>query len=184
MTPFKTTKGTVVKAASACPASPAGRGTSSRARSRMDIFSGLDWFPTLMAAAGNPDITEQLLAGVKLGDRYLQESSGRLQPDGLAQGRRAIQAARALLLRRAAPWRGAPRRLSSSSSISSLGAGPAEKVTTTCPPWSTFVRIRLSGRRSIRGESPNNGAGGYVNDFFAREFWRFVLVQQEVESWP
>ena len=22
--------------------------------------------------------------------------------------------------------------------------------------------------------------GGYMNDFYAREFWRFVLVQQEV----
>ena len=32
----------------------------------------------------------------------------------------------------------------------------------------------------IRGESPNDSAFGYVNDFFAREFWRFVLVQQEV----
>jgi len=33
------------------------------------IFSGLDWFPTLCAAAGNPDIIDQLLKGVKLGDR-------------------------------------------------------------------------------------------------------------------
>ena len=33
---------------------------------------------------------------------------------------------------------------------------------------------------SIRGESFNTGAGGYTNDFFAREFWRFVLVQQAV----
>jgi arylsulfatase len=33
---------------------------------------------------------------------------------------------------------------------------------------------------SIRGETPNTGAGGYLNDFFAREFWRFVLVQQYV----
>ena len=32
----------------------------------------------------------------------------------------------------------------------------------------------------IRGESPNTGAFGYGNDFFAREFWRFVLVQQYV----
>jgi arylsulfatase A-like enzyme len=35
------------------------------------IFSGLDWFPTLVAAAGNPNITEQLLKGVQLGDRTL-----------------------------------------------------------------------------------------------------------------
>src|SRR5207253_8001604 len=33
------------------------------------IFSGLDWFPTLIAAAGNSDITDQLLKGVKLGDQ-------------------------------------------------------------------------------------------------------------------
>ena len=31
---------------------------------------------------------------------------------------------------------------------------------------------------SIRGESPNDSSFGYGNDFFAREFWRFVLVQQ------
>jgi len=35
---------------------------------------------------------------------------------------------------------------------------------------------------SIRGESFNNGAGGYTNDFFAREFWRFVLVQKTVAA--
>jgi hypothetical protein len=33
------------------------------------IMSGLDWFPTLVAAAGNPDINSQLLKGAKLGDR-------------------------------------------------------------------------------------------------------------------
>ncbi len=32
------------------------------------LFSSLDWFPTLLAAAGNPNITDQLLKGVKLGD--------------------------------------------------------------------------------------------------------------------
>jgi arylsulfatase len=32
----------------------------------------------------------------------------------------------------------------------------------------------------IRGETPNTGAFGYGNDFFAREFWRFVQVQQFV----
>jgi hypothetical protein len=41
-------------------------------------------------------------------------------------------------------------------------------------------QARLSGPRPSRGESLNNSAGGYVNDFMAREFWRFVLVQQKV----
>ena len=33
---------------------------------------------------------------------------------------------------------------------------------------------------SIRGEGLNDLGGGYMNDFYAREFWRFVMVQQYV----
>jgi hypothetical protein len=33
---------------------------------------------------------------------------------------------------------------------------------------------------SIRGQSVNDMAAGYMNDFMGRKFWRFVLVQQEV----
>jgi arylsulfatase len=33
------------------------------------MFSGLDWFPTLVAASGDPDITNKLLQSVKPGDR-------------------------------------------------------------------------------------------------------------------
>jgi arylsulfatase len=33
---------------------------------------------------------------------------------------------------------------------------------------------------NLRGESWNTSAPGYTNDFFAREFWRFVMVQQYV----
>ena len=33
---------------------------------------------------------------------------------------------------------------------------------------------------SIGGETLNDLGGGYMNDFYAREFWRFVLVQQQV----
>ena len=59
MTPFKGNQGHgLSKAVSACPASSAGRARSSRARVENGIFSGLDWFPTLVAAAGNPNITD------------------------------------------------------------------------------------------------------------------------------
>jgi arylsulfatase len=33
---------------------------------------------------------------------------------------------------------------------------------------------------SIRSENMNDLGGGYMNDFMAREFWRFVVVQQTV----
>jgi arylsulfatase len=28
----------------------------------------------------------------------------------------------------------------------------------------------------------NEEGGGYINDFYAREFWRFVMVQQAVAN--
>jgi arylsulfatase len=57
---------------------------------------------------------------------------------------------------------------------------PGEKTTTDMP---TMVNIRqdpFERTPSIRGQTLNNLGGGYMNDFFAREFWRFVMVQQYV----
>ena len=56
---------------------------------------------------------------------------------------------------------------------------PGEKVTTDMPAWSTSVRTRSSARRRFAARRLTR-RGGYGNDFFAREFWRFVLVQQYV----
>jgi arylsulfatase len=33
------------------------------------LMSGLDWFPTLVAAAGNPNIVDELKKGKQLGDQ-------------------------------------------------------------------------------------------------------------------
>ena len=57
------------KAATACPAPSAGPASSSPAPISNDIFSHMDMLPTLMAAAGVPDVKEQLLKGMKVGDK-------------------------------------------------------------------------------------------------------------------
>ncbi len=47
----------------------------------------------------------------------------------------------------------------------------------------TIVNLRqdpFERTPATRGETLNNLGGGYLNDFYAREFWRFVLVQQQV----
>ena len=47
----------------------------------------------------------------------------------------------------------------------------------------TIVNIRqdpFERTPSIRGETTNDMGGGYMNEFMAREFWRFVQVQQTV----
>ena len=57
---------------------------------------------------------------------------------------------------------------------------PGEKVTTDMP---TIVNLRqdpFERTPSIRSENLNEMSGGYMNEFYAREFRRFVGVQQEV----
>ena len=58
-------------------------------------------------------------------------------------------------------------------------AGRERRPPPTCPPLSISGKTPSSGLLCFAGESTNTGVG-YRNDFFAREFWRFVLVQQVV----
>ena len=58
-----------MKAASACRRSSAGRARCRPARSKTASVSGLDWFPTFVAAAGDPNIVDELKAGKQLGDQ-------------------------------------------------------------------------------------------------------------------
>src|SRR5262249_12150516 len=85
MTPFKATKGTVFEGGFRVPAIIRWPGVVKPGSVENGLFSGLDWYPTLAAAAGNPSITEQLLKGVKLGDReYKNHLDGYNQMDLLA----------------------------------------------------------------------------------------------------
>ena len=57
---------------------------------------------------------------------------------------------------------------------------PGEKTTTDMPSMVNLRQDPFERTPMIRGETSNTGAFGYGNDFFAREFWRFVQVQQLV----
>jgi arylsulfatase len=179
MTPFKNTKGTVGEGGFRVPCIARWPGHIKPGSVENGIFSGLDWFPTLMAAAGNPDIIDQLLKGVKLGDReYKNHLDGYNQMD-LLTGKGPSK--RHEIFYFGGPHLGAVRIDDFKFTFFQQPWGwPGEKVTTDMP---TMVNIRqdpFERTPSIRGESFNNGAAAYVNDFFAREFWRFVMVQQYV----
>src|SRR4051794_19333651 len=68
-TPFAQSKGTIMEGGFRVPCIVRWPGHVPADSVQNGIFSGLDWYPTFLAAAGNPDITDQLLKGVKLGDR-------------------------------------------------------------------------------------------------------------------
>ena len=68
-TPFAGGKGTGLEGGSGYLASSAGRARCRLAKIENGIVSGLDWFPTFVAAAGDPDIADELKKGKELGDR-------------------------------------------------------------------------------------------------------------------
>ena len=68
-TPFAQSKGTVMEGGFRAPAMIRWPGKVPAGKVENGIISGLDWFPTFLAAAGNPDIAEELKKGKQLGDR-------------------------------------------------------------------------------------------------------------------
>ena len=87
MTPFKATKGTVFEGGFRVPCIARWPGHIKPGTVENGIFSGLDWFPTFVCCCGQPGITEQLLKGVKLGDRkYKNHLDGYNQMDLLPAG--------------------------------------------------------------------------------------------------
>jgi arylsulfatase len=179
MTPFRGTKGTAYEGGFRSPAMIRWPGRIKSGSVENGIFSALDWLPTLAAASGNPDVTQQLLNGVKLGDRtYKNHLDGYNQTD-LLLGRGP--SVRHEFFYFAGPKLGALRIEDFKFQFFQQPYGwTGEKLTTDMP---TIVNLRqdpFERTPSIRGESLNNMGGGYMNAFFAREFWRFVMVQQAV----
>jgi arylsulfatase A-like enzyme len=179
MTPFRATKGTVWEGGFRVPAIVRWPGHVKPGSVENGIFSGLDWFPTLVAAAGNSDITQQLFKGVKLGDRTYKNHLDGYNQTALLEG--TGPSARHEVLYFGGAKLGALRIDDFKYQFFQQPYGwPGEKTTTDMP---TIVNIRqdpFERTVAIRGETLNNMGGGYMNDFYAREFWRFVNVQQLV----
>ena len=68
MTPFRSEKNSNWEGAYRVPAMVRWPGHIKAGTVDNDIVSHLDWMPTLLAAAGVPDVKEQLLKGMKVGD--------------------------------------------------------------------------------------------------------------------
>ena len=179
MTPFAGTKGTVMEGGFRVPAMIRWPGKVKPGTVENGLFSGLDWLPTLAAAAGAPDISDQLLKGVKLGDQtYKNHLDGFNQTD-LLLGKGP--SARHELFYFGGPKLGAIRIDDFKFQFYQQPYGwPGEKVTTDMPSIVNLRQDPFERTPSIRGQTLNNLGGGYMNDFYAREFWRFVVVQQTV----
>ena len=174
-TPFAQCKGTVMEGGFRVPCILRWPGHVPADSVQNGIFSGLDWFPTFLAAAGNPDITEQLLKGVKLGDRtYKNHLDGYNQMDAITgKG----PSARHEIFYLGESTVGAVRIDDYKFRFIDQPDGWLGEKTHPDVPYITNLRLDPFERMGWPGNGTKDGAQQYF-DWFKFQFWRFVFVQQ------
>ena len=173
-TPFAAGKGTVMEGGFRVPMLLRWPGNVPAGKVENQIVSGLDWFPTLVAAAGNPNIVEELKQGKQLGDRtYKVHLDGYNQMD-LITGKGPSKRNEVFYF--AETTLGAVRIGDYKYRFidqPSGWLGGTVKV-----DWPILVNIRLDPFE----RTGMSGSLAYYN-WFVYEFWRFVYAQQEVAKY-
>jgi arylsulfatase A-like enzyme len=178
-TPFKGQKGTIYEGGFRVPCIARWPGKIAPGSIQNGIFSGMDWMPTLVAAAGNPDLTDELLKGKKMGDRtYKNHLDGYNQMDALTgKG----PSARHEIFYFGESVLGAVRIDDFKYRFIEQPKGWLGAKTHIDVPTLTNLRLDPFERLDWPEEGTLNGGQSYFT-WFQYEFWRFVFVQQEVEK--
>ena len=175
-TPFAGGKGTGLEGGFRVPAMVRWPGKVPAGKVENGIVSGLDWFPTLVAAAGNPNIVNELLAGKKVGDQNFKVHLDGYNQLDLITGK--SPSARHEIFYLTETTLAAVRIDDFKYRFTDQPGGwlgATEKV-----DWPILVNLRLDPyERTGMFNGKDNGSIAYYN-WFAYEFWRFVFVQQEV----
>ena len=176
-TPFAQSKGTVLEGGFRVPALLRWPGHVPPDTVQNGIFSGLDWYPTFLAAAGNPNIKEQLLQGVKLGDvTYKNHLDGYDQTAAIAgKG----PSARHELFYLGESTIGAVRIDDYKFRFIDQPEGWLGQKTHPDVPYITNLRLDPFERTGWPNNGTKEGAQQYF-DWFKYQFWRFVFVQQVI----
>ena len=178
-TPFAQSKGTVLEGGFRVPAMIRWPGKVPAGKVENGIISGLDWFPTFVAAAGNPNIAAELKQGKKIGDTtYKVYLDGYNQMDMITgkgpSNRHEI-------------WYfgesefGAVRIDDFKYRFIDQPAGWLGEKTKLDVPYLINLRLDPFERTGWPDSGTKYGAQQYF-DWFKYEFWRFVFVQQQVEK--
>jgi hypothetical protein len=173
-TPFAGGKGTVLEGGFRVPMILRWPGKVPAGKVENQIVSGLDWFPTLVAAAGNPNIVEELKKGKQLGDRtYKVHLDGYDQTD-LFTGKGPSK--RHEIFYFAETTLGAVRI--NDFKYRFIDQPNGWLGGTVKADWPILVNLRLDPYE----RSGLTGSLAYYN-WFAYEFWRFVFVKNEVAQY-
>jgi arylsulfatase A-like enzyme len=170
-TPFAGGKGTVLEGGFRSPCIVRWPGNVPAGKVENGIFSGLDWFPTFVAAAGNPNVVAELQAGKQLGDRtYKVHLDGYNQLDLItAKG----PSNRHEIFYFAEGTLGAVRVNDYKYRFIDQPNGWLGGTVKVDWPILTNIRLDPFERTGLLGSL-------FYKDWFIYNFWRFVLVQEVV----
>ncbi len=176
-TPFFGGKGTTYEGGFRAPALIRWPGKVPAGKVANGMISGLDWFPTFMAAAGNPNIVEDLKKGKDLnGQNYKVHLDG-FDQTNMITGKGPSN--RHEIYYFAESTLGAVRIDDYKYSFIQQPTGWLGS--TTHPDVPTIVNLRLDPLERTSWWAGNTGSLEFFG-WYKFQFWRFVFVQQKVKE--
>ena len=174
-TPFAGGKGTAMEGGFRVPALLRWPGKVPAGKVENGIFSGMDWFPTFVAVAGNPNITAELLKGKEMGGRTYKVHLDGYDQTALITGKGPSARHEVLYF--------------TEGTLSAMRIDDYKYRFTDQPggwlggtikvDWPILTNIRLDPFERMNLPNGANGSLAFYN-WFAYEFWRFQFVQKEV----
>jgi arylsulfatase len=178
-TPFAQCKGTVMEGGFRVPCILRWPGRVPAGKVENGLMSGLDWFPTFLAAAGNPNIAEELKKGKNLGGTTYKVHLDGYNQMNMITGKGPSN--------RHEIWYfgeselGAVRIDDFKYRFIDQPGGWLGDKTKADVPYITNLRLDPFERTGWPNSGTREGAQAYFS-WFKYEFWRFVFVQEEVEK--
>src|SRR6266480_2733572 len=174
-TPFAGGKGTAMEGGFRVPALLRWPGKVPAGKVENGIFSGMDWFPTFVTAAGNPNITAELLKGKQMGNQNYKVHLDGYDQTALITGKGPSARHEILYF--------------TEGTLSAMRIDDYKYRFTDQPggwlggtikvDWPILTNIRLDPFERMGLPNGANGSLAFYN-WFAYEFWRFQFVQKEV----
>jgi arylsulfatase A-like enzyme len=176
-TPFAMGKGTIMEGGFRVPAIIRWPGMVPANQIANGIMSGMDWFPTLVAAAGNPNITTELLKGKQLGDRTYKVHLDGYDQTPMITGKGPSNRHEIFYFGESAL--GAVRIDDYKYRFIDQPGGWMGAKLAVDVPILTNLRLDPFERMGWPENQAAQGSQQYF-DWFKFQFWRFVFVQQQV----
>ena len=175
-TPFAQAKGTVMEGGFRVPCIVRWPGHVPADSVQNGIMSGLDWLPTFASIAGNPNITEQLLKGVKLGDRTYKNHLDGYDQTAMLTGKGPSNRHEIFYLGESTV--GAVRIDDYKYRFIDQPQGWLGVKNHPDVPTITNLRLDPYERMGFPEDMTKNGSLMFFGDWYMYQFWRFVFVQQ------